>query len=37
MKRLKLPTELAVIIILTLFSICLIVYVVGDAMKNVHG
>lgn len=36
MKRLKLSTEILVAIIITLFSICLVVYVVGDAMKGVH-
>ncbi|CNK09572.1 Uncharacterised protein [Yersinia frederiksenii] len=29
-------TEILISIILTLFSICLVVYVVGDAMKGVH-
>lgn len=36
MKRLKLSTEILVAIIITLFSICLVIYVVGDAMKGVH-
>ncbi len=36
MKRLKLTTELAVVIITTLFSMCMIIYVIGDAMKGVH-
>ncbi|CQJ12282.1 Uncharacterised protein [Yersinia mollaretii] len=36
MKRLKLSTEILMAIIITLFSICLIVYVVGDAMNGVH-
>lgn len=36
MKRLKLSTEILVAIILTLFSMCMIVYVVGDALKGVH-
>ncbi len=36
MKRLKLTTELAVVIIITLFSMCMIIYVIGDAMKGVH-
>lgn len=35
MKRLKLPAKLAVIIILTLFTMCLIIYVVGDVMRGV--
>lgn len=36
MKRLKLSTEILVAIIITLFSICLVIYVVGDAVKGVH-
>lgn len=36
MKRLKLSTEILMAIILTLFSICLVVYVIGDAMKGIH-
>ena len=36
MKRLKLSTEILVVIILTLFSMCLVIYVVGDAVKGVH-
>lgn len=36
MKRLKLSTEILMAIIITLFSMCMIVYVVGDAMKGVH-
>lgn len=36
MKRLKLSTEILVVIILTLFAMCLVVYVIGDAMKGVH-
>ncbi len=36
MKRLKLSTEILVAIILTLFSMCMIIYVIGDAMKGVH-
>lgn len=36
MKRLKLSTEILVAIILTLFSICLVVYVIGDAVKGIH-
>lgn len=37
MKRIRLPTEILVVIILTLFFICLVVYVVGDFMKDVQG
>ncbi len=29
-------TEILICIILTLFFICLVVYVVGDAMKGIH-
>ncbi len=36
MKRLKLSTEILVAIILTLFSMCMIIYVIGDAMKGVY-
>jgi hypothetical protein len=36
MKRLKLSTEILVVIILTLFSMCLVVYVIGDSVKGVH-
>lgn len=36
MKRLKLSTEILMAIIITLFSICLVVYVVGDSVKGVH-
>lgn len=36
MKRLKLSTEILMAIILTLFVMCMIVYVVGDAMKGIH-
>ncbi|CNE38160.1 Uncharacterised protein [Yersinia intermedia] len=36
MKRLKLSTEILMAIIITLFAICMIVYVVGDAVKGVH-
>lgn len=36
MKRLKLSTEILVVIILTLFFMCMVVYVVGDALKGVH-
>lgn len=36
MKRLKLSTEILMAIIITLFAMCMIVYVVGDAMKGVH-
>ncbi|CND69665.1 Uncharacterised protein [Yersinia intermedia] len=36
MKRLKLSTDILMAIIITLFAICMIVYVVGDAMKGIH-
>ncbi|CNH97386.1 Uncharacterised protein [Yersinia intermedia] len=36
MKRLKLSTEILVAIIITLFAMCMIVYVVGDSVKGVH-
>ena len=36
MKRLKLSTEILVVIILTLFSMCLVIYVVGDALTGVN-
>lgn len=36
MKRLKLSTEILVVIIITLFSMCLVVYAIGDALKGVH-
>ncbi len=36
MKRLKLSTEIMMAIIITLFAMCMIVYVVGDAMKGVN-
>lgn len=36
MKRLKLSTEILMAIILTLFSMCMIIYVIGDALKGVH-
>ncbi len=36
MKRLKLSTEILVVIILTLFAMCMIVYVIGDAVKGVN-
>lgn len=36
MKRLKLSTEILMAIIITLFSMCLVIYVVGDAVKGVN-
>ncbi len=36
MKRLKLSAEILVAIIITLFAMCMIVYVIGDAVKGVH-
>ncbi len=36
MKRLKLSTEILVVIIITLFAMCMIIYVVGDALNGVH-
>lgn len=36
MKRLKLSTEILMAIIITLFSMCMIIYVIGDALKGVH-
>lgn len=36
MKRLKLSTEILMVIVLTFFSMCMIIYVIGDALKGVY-